>query len=360
MRILISGYYGFGNLGDEAILAAIVQGLRTRLPEAELIVLTGSPAQTAQQYRVQVADRWRSAEIWKEMRAADFFLQGGGGLLQDTTSAHSAYYYLGLLHLARLARTPYMIFAQGIGPLQSSFLRGLTARNLCRAAAITVRDEESATTLREWGVTRPAIEVTADPALLLQPSPPEYQQQLLRQLDLPADQPYIAISLRDWPGLEEFLPHLVALLQRREEELLVLPFQYDRDLPLALELSRALPNRVHLPLSSLNPADCLSLIQGARAVIGMRLHAVVFAASQATPVVALSYDPKVDAFCRRSGHRVLQLPEATCTRLHESLEECLQDQSDVHSQARLENLRHAAALNFDILTRQLAQCRERK
>jgi polysaccharide pyruvyl transferase CsaB len=261
--------------------------------------------------------------------------------------------FVSVLNLARLTHTPFMAFAQGIGPLQSSFLQGLTARNLSRAAALTVRDEESAACLHQWGVRQPAIAVTADPALLLQPSPPERQQQLGRQLDLPPGRSYLAIALRDWPGLREFLPHLVSLLQRRDEALLVLPFQYDRDLPLALELSRVLPGRVHLPQSSLSPADCLSLIKGARAVIGMRLHAVIFAASQGTPAVALSYDPKVAAFCQRSGHPVLPLGEATGERLHQSLEECLRNQTDDHLQARLENLRRAAEHNFSILTRHL-------
>lgn len=350
MRILISGYYGFRNTGDEAVLAGIVEGLRRRLPEVELCVLSADPASTAVEYDLEAVDRWRTPLIWQELRKADFFIQGGGGLLQDVTSPHSPMYYLGLLHLARLTRTPYMIFAQGIGPIKSSFLRGLTARN-CRAArAITVRDQESAEMLREWGVSHPEVIVSADPALLLEPVMEERRRQLLRTLDLRPDQPYVTIALREWPGLHDFLPHLVQLLQRREEALLVLPFQYEQDLPLALELSRALPNRVHLPTDLLSPAESASVIRGARAMIAMRLHAMVFAASQNTPAVALSYDPKVDAFCRRSGHPVLQLREVTVERLAECLEQSLAAGAD---DSRLQGLRQAAEINFDVLVQHL-------
>lgn len=350
MRILLSGYYGFRNTGDEAVLAGIVQGLRERIPGVEICVLSADPAATAEEHRVFAVDRWRTPVIWQELRKADFFLQGGGGLLQDVTSPHSAMYYLGLLHLARLTRTPYMIFAQGIGPLSSSFLRGLTARN-CRAAkAITVRDVESAEMLREWGVTSPEVIVSADPALLLQPANDERRRQLLKTLDLNPDQPYMAIALREWPGLHSFLPHLVQLLERREEALLVLPFQFEQDLPLALELSRALPNRVHLPTDLLTPAESASVIRGARAMIAMRLHAMIFATSQQTPAVALSYDPKVDAFCRRSGHPVLQLHEATVEKLEEALEQSLAARAD---NRLLEDLQRAAEINFEVLMKHL-------
>ncbi|MHB8997475.1 MAG: polysaccharide pyruvyl transferase CsaB [Armatimonadota bacterium] len=350
MRILVSGYYGFGNTGDEAVLAGIVQGLRQRVPEAHICALSADPPGTVRDHGIEAADRWRTPVIWQELRKADFFIQGGGSLIQDVTSTHSAMYYLGLLHLARLTRTPYMIMAQGIGPVSSPFLRGLTARNFRAAKAITVRDEESAQMLRDWGVNSPEIVVSADPALLLPRGDEARRRQLLKTMDLEPDEPYMAIALREWPGLQAFLPHLVELLKQREEALLVLPFQYEQDLPLALELSRALPNRVHLPIEVLSPADSGCVIRGARALIAMRLHAMIFAAAQETPAVALSYDPKVDAFCKRSGCPVLQLAEATVEKLEEALEQSLAAKAD---SSRLEELRQAAEISFEILMQHL-------
>jgi len=349
MRILLAGYYGFRNTGDEAVLSGILQGLRQRLPEAELCVLSGDPPATAAEYGVEAVDRWRTPIIWSELRKADFFIQGGGSLLQDVTSPQSPVYYLGLLHMARLARTPYMIFAQGIGPLRSAFLRGVTVRNLRRARAITVRDEESARMLREWGVSQPEVQVTADPGLLVAPSDETRRQQLLRELDLAPDQPYMVLALREWPNLQEFLPHLVALLQRRDEALLVLPFQFERDLPLALDLSRLLPYRIHLPREQLSPADAMAVIKGARAVIGMRLHAMIFAVAMQTPAVAISYDPKVDVFARRGGLPVLHLDDVTPERLEQCLADSLLERDGDQAWARLAALRQSAEDSFDVL-----------
>jgi polysaccharide pyruvyl transferase CsaB len=353
MRILIAGYFGFRNTGDEAVLAGTIRGLRRRLPDAELCALSADPAATMREHGIEAADRWRTPAIWGELRRADFFIQGGGSLIQDVTSAHSPVYYLGLLHMARLAGTPYMIFAQGIGPVRSSFLRGVTVRNLRRAKAITVRDEESAQMLREWGLERPQVHITADAGLLIEPSDEPRREQLLRQLDLSPDQPYMVISLREWPGLHDFLPHLVTLLQRRNEALLVLPFQFERDLPLALDLSRMFPHRIHLPRDLLSPADAAAVIRGARAVIAMRLHAMIFAASVQTPAVGLAYDPKVAAFCRRSGHPVLELQEITLERLEQALDQALAARDDPHATTRLVDLKQAAELNFDVLMQAL-------
>ena len=349
MRILISGYYGFGNTGDEAVLAVIVQRLRQHYPDAEICVLSAEPEETARDYGVEAADRWKTSTVWYHMRRADFFIQGGGGLLQDTTSARSSLYYLGLLHMARISRTPFMIFGQGIGPLESSFIRGLTVRNLRRARAVTVRDEASARMLSEWGLARPEVHVTADPGLLLEAAPQERCRQLLAALDIEPDVPYIAIALRRWPGLADFLPHLVALLRQREERLLLLPFQFEQDLPLALELSRALPGRVHLPDGPLRPRETVGIIGGAAAVVAMRLHAMIFAAGQTVPAVGLSYDPKVDAFCARSGQPLLHLAEASRRRLEEALEEAASATGSPEGSRRLEALQDAAQRNFDIL-----------
>jgi polysaccharide pyruvyl transferase CsaB len=349
MKILISGYHGFANTGDEAVLQAIIEGVRARVPEPDICVLSADPEATAAEYGVRTADRWKHGAIWQELRWADFLIQGGGSLLQDITSRHSALYYLGVLQMARMARTPYMIFAQGVGPLRSRFLQALTARNLRQARAITVRDEGSAHLLQEWGVRKPEIHVTADPGLLVASADAPRRAKLMKSLDLDADHPYMCIALREWPGLADFLPHLVELLQTRDEALLVLPFQFEEDLPLALDLSHALPNRVHLPDRTLHPADYGAVIQGARALIAMRLHAMIFAASQGTPALALSYDPKVDAFCHSAGQPVLQFSEVTVERLEECLQECLSMQNQAECQTRVARLRVDAEHNFDVL-----------
>lgn len=56
-RVLISGYYGFGNLGDEALLDVIVKQLRTRYPAGSISVLSADPAGTAARLNVDAVPR---------------------------------------------------------------------------------------------------------------------------------------------------------------------------------------------------------------------------------------------------------------------------------------------------------------
>ncbi|MGB9860036.1 MAG: polysaccharide pyruvyl transferase family protein, partial [Moorellaceae bacterium] len=106
VQVLFSGYYGFGNAGDEAILYSMVQTFRALAPEVEIAVLSHDPAATEKWLSVKAVNRWRPGEVVQAIRRADLFISGGGSLLQDVTGPRSLLYYLGVLETARLLRRP--------------------------------------------------------------------------------------------------------------------------------------------------------------------------------------------------------------------------------------------------------------
>ena len=86
-KILLSGYYGFDNVGDEAVLFSIVRDLRAVMgDEAEITVLSNNPETTSARYDVRAVDRWNKKTLLTEIKACDLFISGGGSLLQDVTS----------------------------------------------------------------------------------------------------------------------------------------------------------------------------------------------------------------------------------------------------------------------------------
>ena len=147
MRVLLSGYYGFGNLGDEALLEVIVTQLRERFAGIDIDVLSNDPASTAR-LGVEATPRWEWRAIRAAIGRADVVVSGGGGLLQNATSLRSLLYYAAILREAIRAKKKTMIFAQSIGPLDlwGRFVVRRFCKGLDRA---TVRDERSRALLGE-------------------------------------------------------------------------------------------------------------------------------------------------------------------------------------------------------------------
>lgn len=304
MRIVLSGYYGFGNAGDEAVLGATVAELRRRLPASELLVLSGDPAATEAMHDVRAAPRWPLSALRRALASADLLLSGGGSLLQNATSFRSLAYYLLTFRLARAAGVPWIIHAQGLGPLRGWWARRLAGGALCGATAVTLRDQESLRLARELGVPEERLTLTADPAFLLEPVSAAEVDALLSEAGIDDEGPLVGLVVREWRGAREALPGLAQVGRMATEQWgarpVILPFQLPDDREVSHELAALVPGAALLD-RELHPRALLGLIGRLDLLVAMRLHALIFAAAQAIPAVGLSYDPKVEALCREAG-----------------------------------------------------------
>ena len=196
MRVLLSGYYGFGNLGDEALLAVIVDRTRRRFPSARFEVLSATPQTTAARFGVEAVSRWDWRAVRAAIARADVVLSGGGGLLQNATSLRSLLYYAGILREAIRTHRKTMMFAQSVGPLD--FWGRLVVAQFCKGLdRATVRDERSRRLLQRL-VPRTAVEQTADPVFLY--DLPSERADLSEEGLGPESGPYAVISMRKSPG----------------------------------------------------------------------------------------------------------------------------------------------------------------
>lgn len=304
-RVLVSGYYGFHNAGDEAILCALVRGLRDVCPDIDITVLSADPGHTALAYDVRVVPRTDPRGIARAMRAADLFISGGGGLLQDVTSLASLQYYLGLIVLARALGRPVFIYAQGIGPLRTGLGRFLARTVLNRVQAMTVREAESREMLCSLGVRRPPVEVTADPVLDLVPE--EAWRARGRELLAGAgvrEGSLAGFSVRPWTGDDDYtgaLAHAADELVAAGYQAVFLPFHHPGD----LDACRAVTGRMRAPAliveERLGFSELIGICAQLDLAVGMRLHFLVFAALSGVVPVGLPYDPKVRLFLDRLG-----------------------------------------------------------
>lgn len=296
-RIVISGYYGFGNVGDESVLAGIIATFRRLNIDAHLTVLSANPSLTVIEHPgVEAANRHSLFEVFRVIRRSDLVISGGGSLLQDVTSMLSLHYYLGILRLARLLRRKTMVYAQGVGPLIRQSSRKAVARALNRTDVISVRDPDSKTLLEEIGVTRP-VHLSADPSFLVGLDAVGADR-LIAERGL-LNKQLLGVSLRKWPGYKGWLPKVVEGIKHASQELgatcVYISMQPSEDAQLASAFGEI------VQLSSSNPRVVKGLIARCSLVVGMRLHSLMFSASVGVPFVPLVYDPKVRSFAVMSG-----------------------------------------------------------
>ncbi|MBT9259152.1 MAG: polysaccharide pyruvyl transferase CsaB [Clostridiales bacterium] len=304
-RLLLHGYYGFGNAGDEALLYALLKDLREEAPEAELKVLSGNPEHTRRSFGVPAVDRFHPLEVIRALRWADLYILGGGTLLQDVTSLRSLHYYAGVLLLARLLGTPSMLYANGLGPIETAWGRWITRHILRLPHLITLRDHQSLDFMEGLKVRRPAL-VTADAALGLTLSlTPEEEERRLKAFGLEPES-YALLALRP-PARGKSLPpalvELIATIAREEPyEPIFLPFHPRLDQPLAEDLLRQVKPRGRiLQVEAADTPSFLLLLKRAGLILTMRLHALIMSAAVGRGALAVVYDPKVEGVAEDLG-----------------------------------------------------------
>lgn len=299
-RIAISGYYGCGNTGDEAVLAGIVETFRRLGLDAGITVLSGNPADTtARRPGVDSVHRFALSSVLRALRRADLVISGGGSLLQDVTSARSIHYYLFVLRAAQALRRKTMVYAQGVGPLVRPSSRRAVAAVLNRTDLVTVRDIESADLLRSIGVERPPVHVTADPAFVLEPDTAAADR-VLAGLRL-SDRPTVGVSLRPWSAAGDWPAEAAAGVRLGCEEIgarvLVIPMQPESDRGMWAEIREG----EAVIAGPMDPCAVRGVIGRCDLMIGMRLHSLIFAAGEGVPFIPIVYDPKVSALASAAG-----------------------------------------------------------
>lgn len=295
MHIVLSGYYGFDNVGDEAILFSIISAFRKLNPEVKITVLSNNPESTAATYGVNAVNRWKFAEVGAVLKEADGLVSGGGSLLQDKTGLKSIPYYTGIMRIAKKHGAPVFIYAQGMGPIDKWISKFITKGMLNKVDGITVRDEASRELLRGIGVKRD-IKVVPDPVIGLSGS--DFRSDWLASQSWAGDS-YVSVSVRDWPSAVPFMEKIADGLDRLAVsgvKIVFVPMHGEHDAKASASVAGLMKEASVIAPADLSIEEKIAVIGESALLIGLRLHSLIFAAIQYTPFIALSYDPKIDAF----------------------------------------------------------------
>lgn len=299
--IIISGYHGFANSGDEALLYAILTALRKKRPDIDVTVLSKIPDETSVEYGVKSLYRYNYFKIKKEMKNAKMLLFGGGSLLQDVTSSKSLMYYLSIIRLAQKCGLKTMLYANGIGPITKKYNRKLVAKILNKTDIITLRDDKSDEELKGLGVTKPKVIITADPAFTIDTETTLSGRFYTSRAGVGPDTRLCVVSIREYNkssvNFIDDMAHLCDyMVEKHNIYPLFVPMQYPTDIEISRKVMNKMKNESYIINRELSVAEMFSVLCEADVVIGMRLHSLIYATTLSVPAMALVYDPKVSAF----------------------------------------------------------------
>ncbi|MBQ9931744.1 MAG: polysaccharide pyruvyl transferase CsaB [Firmicutes bacterium] len=302
---VICGAYGRGNAGDEAILKAILMQLKKTDPDMPFWVMTRNREETRVTHKVRAMYIFNVFAFIKHLRSAKIFVNGGGSLIQDVTSSRSLYFYLFTLMMAKACGCHVIMYGCGIGPINSARHRRLTARVLNKSTeVITLRDSVSLELLQEMKVDTPQILLASDPTVTIEKSMDTAVLGAFMAEGIPADVPKIGFCLRNWPTFNN--PEAVAAAADYAYEKygvlpVFIPTEIPKDFTAAESVTQYMKAPYHICRQRHSVEVLIGMLGSMKAVVGMRLHALIFATAGGAPVVGISYDIKVDSFLKGIG-----------------------------------------------------------
>lgn len=297
--IVISGYYGLGNSGDEALLKSIVEDLKSINPDISITALSANKKRTKQLCGIKTVHRYNLFAVVNELRKAKLLLSGGGTLIQDATSTKSLLYYLGIIKIAQIFKTKVMLYANGIGPIKDKNVLKVK-KVLDKTDIITLRENDSLKEIDRCKISGPVIKITADPAFNLRCADKTRVEELFSQFHIPTDKKIIVVSVREWfLSKEDFKEQMAKSLDEISKlgyHVVFMPMQMSRDYKISVDISDLMKNKATVIDRELEIDEMLAFIGRAEMACGMRLHMLIFASVMNVPMIGIVYDPKVQGF----------------------------------------------------------------
>lgn len=300
VKVLMSGYFGFNNAGDEEILRCTYENIKAIDVPTDVEALIYKPEDHVGKYEFGMVDRFKLFKVMKAVKRCDVLISGGGSILQDRTSKKSIWYYLLIIRYAEIKKRKVVIYANGIGPVRSKMNRKFVRRAVERADLVTLRDEHSAQELKNMGVENVPLHVTADTVFSgdhIMPSK-EMTAAVMEKYGIPSGRPYAVVSLREWEYSSEGLDRSAAeicnhIYNAYGLNIVFVAMQNPNDVGISRTASGFMTAPSYVLDEDLGLEELMSVVGNAEFVICMRLHTLIFAANMGVPSLGIIYDPKI-------------------------------------------------------------------
>ena len=289
--IVLCGYYGFDNLGDDALLACAIKKLKRKYPESSVTVIAHNPRRIEAKLGIRAIRRENIFAVLRLIQRADKLILGGGSILQNSSSMRSLRFYCALIRFAHRNGVEVELMANGLGPLKGKRAKKLAARALSLCASLSFRDGESAKLAKELGCDEKNITNEDDLSSLLEPSPEARILNIVAKMG-GSEKPFALIGIRGrTPRQERKGIEREVLLQKKAGILpIFIPMHAKEDKKLSEKMAERSGGKV---LTGITPSDLLGLVKRAEFAIGNRYHLLYLARREGVPILGFGEDPKI-------------------------------------------------------------------
>lgn len=302
INLLIAGYHGYGNCGDEATLMAMTNNIKNMAPDVCITAISHIPELTKSEYNINSVQRFNAIQVIKAIFKSDIIISGGGTLIQNGTSTRSLIYYLSIINIAKIFRKKVMLYSNGIGPVTGKLNRKLVKLVVNNVDLITLREEFSAKDLSDIGVKSPEIYVTADASFTLESISKQEATNILLKENIPIENTLVGVSVRHWNKAkfgENYLAEIAKTcdnLAKQGKTILFIPMEFPKDVDTSKKIMSFMQEKSFILKGRYKPNEILGIVGKMDLVIGMRLHIILFSAIKSVPVVGIVYDPKIEYY----------------------------------------------------------------
>jgi len=295
---ILCGYYGYGNIGDDALLEASLRRASREYRGESIAVMTKNGKADGSRFGASCIKRSSPLAVFFAICGAKRLIFGGGTLLQSSTSRRSLVYYCALLMLAGSLKKECILWANGIELADSYFCRMLLRSALKKCSYIGVRDTRSLAVAKNFA---PKATVTYEDDLAKSEFYPESEPKRINYLlntvflRIPDNFILAAPRARADDGDISLLVKALAAERKNKKEILAVPMNSAEDGAVCMEICRSLGAKM---LDGVSFCDLVGLAGHAERIYSMRYHGLVAAEIAGTEAIGIGSDEKISVYCK--------------------------------------------------------------
>ena len=375
MKILLGTVpYGRDNVGDEAILATVIDGIREAIPNADITISTGEPTKTAKKFNLKTVPLlgfkdpvYDPKQLDDEMKKADIYIWGGATGLSDYPDTA-----IKIANTALMNNTELVLYSCGmndkLNPAHFKLMDGKKKKilslfsklslnlfdfveiynnakesrtreniknTLDQASLIISRDVQSKEQIELCGVTK-KVYSTSDPAILLKQSSEKRLNEIWEQhklWDIKKGVRIIGICIsaqRAVNQLDDIIALSDHLIKEEKSKILFIPMNPKTDSELMSRIHKQMKfqSDAKVLTGEFEPEEITAIASRMSLVISSRLHLLILSEINHIPIIGLSRGSKIDNFMKlfneSSSGSVekfdLDIVKSNCNRLLEDSE----------------------------------------